>query len=112
MAGRVDQVQVVDLAVSRPVLDPNRLCLDRDPALPLEVHRVEHLGTHFLRVDGAGDLEDAVGQGRLAVVDVGDDREVANVVHRGAEYGDWRAGPGWLARGSCRRRGPTTPCGR
>ncbi len=30
------------------------------------------------RLDGARPLEQAVGEGRLAVVDVGDDREVAN----------------------------------
>ena len=87
MAGRVDQVQVVGLAVCGPVLDPHRLRLDRDPALALEVHRVEQLRLHFLRVDGAGELEDAVGQRRLAVVDVGDDREVADVVH-GRRSGD------------------------
>ena len=87
MAGGVDQVQVVGLPVGGLVLDPHRLRLDRDPALALEVHRVEHLGAHFLRVDGAGDLEDAVGQRRLAVVDVGDDREVADVVHGRAQYG-------------------------
>ena len=91
MAGGVDQVQVVGLPVGGRVLDPHRLGLDRDPALALEVHRVEHLGLHFLRVDGAGELEDAVGQGRLAVVYVGDDREVADVVHRAAEYGEWLA---------------------
>ena len=101
MAGRVDQVQVVGLAVGGPVLDPHRLRLDRDPALALEVHRVEHLGAHLLRVDGPGDLEDAVGQGRLAVVDVGDDREVADVVHGRAEYGE-ALGRRVLSRG----RGP------
>ena len=84
MAGGVDQVQVVGLPVRGPVLDPHRLGLDRDPALALELHRVEHLGPHFLRVDGAGELEDPVGERRLAVVDVGDDREVADVVHRRA----------------------------
>ena len=101
VAGRVDQVQVVGLAVGGRVLDPHRLRLDRDPALALEVHRVEHLRLHFLRVDGAGDLEDAVGQRRLAVVDVGDDREVADVVHR--SRGVWRR----------RRRpaGPVVGCG-
>ncbi len=81
VAGGVDQVQVVGLAVAGRVLDPHRLRLDRDPALALEVHRVEQLSLHFLRVDGAGELEDAVGKRRLAVVDVGDDREVADVVH-------------------------------
>ena len=105
VAGRVDQVQVVGLAVGGLVLDPHRLGLDRDPALALEVHRVEHLGLHFLRVDGAGELEDAVGQGRLAVVDVGDDREVADVVHR--RGGVWRC---VSAGGSCHGRGPRA-CG-
>ena len=88
MAGGVDQVQVVRLTVSGPVLDPYGLGLDRDPALALEVHRVEHLRPHFLRVNGAGELEDAVGQRRLAVVDVGNYREVPDPVHRGAEYGE------------------------
>ena len=116
VAGRVDQVQVVGLAVGGGVLDPHRLRLDRDPPLALEVHRVEHLGLHFLRIDGAGDLEDAVGQGGLAVVDVGDYRKVADVVHR--VVGVWRlafrddGSADRVGRGSCRRRGPTTPCGR
>ena len=47
MAGRVDQVQVVGLAVGGRVLDPHGLRLDRDPALALEVHRVEHLRRIF-----------------------------------------------------------------
>ena len=79
--GRVDQVQVVGLAVRRRVGDPHGLGLDRDPALALEVHRVEHLRHVGARVDGPGELEDAVGERRLAVVDVGDDREVPDPVH-------------------------------
>ena len=79
MAGRVDQVQLVGLPVAGLVEHAHRLRLDRDPALALEVHRVEQLGAHRARVDGVGQLEDAVGQRRLAVVDVGDDREVADV---------------------------------
>ena len=79
MAGRVDEVQLVGLAVARLVEDAHRLGLDRDPALALEVHRVEHLRAHRARVDGLRHLEDAIGQRRLAVVDVGDDREVADV---------------------------------
>ena len=47
VAGRVDQVQVVGLPSAAQVLDPHRLRLDRDPALALEVHRVEHLGAHL-----------------------------------------------------------------
>ena len=79
VAGRVDEVQLVGLAVARRVVDAHRLGLDRDAALALEVHRVEHLGAHRPGVDGLRHLEDAVGQRRLPVVDVGDDREVADV---------------------------------
>ena len=73
VAGRVDQVEDVALPVDADVLG-----LDRDAPLALEIHRVEVLRAHVAGVDGAGDLEDPVGQRRLAVVDVGDDREVAD----------------------------------
>jgi hypothetical protein len=72
-------VQAVQLAVLGGVLHTHRLRLDRDAALALQVHRVEQLRAMVARVDRAGDLEDAVGQGRLPVIDVGDDREVADV---------------------------------
>ena len=53
--------------------------LDRDAALALEVHGVEDLRLHLAGLQGAGELEEAIGQRRLAVVDVRDDREVADV---------------------------------
>ena len=54
--------------------------LDGDAALALEIHRVEDLRLHLARLQGAGDLEKAVRQRRLAVVDVRDDREVSDVL--------------------------------
>ncbi len=81
-----DLVTEVDVARGvdemQPVVPPRHahvLRLDRDPALALEVHRVEVLGAHVAGLDCTGDLEDAIGQRRLAVVDVGDDREIADV---------------------------------
>ena len=53
--------------------------LDRDAALTLKVHAVQHLRGHFTGLQRAGDLEEAVGQRRFAVVDVRDDGEVSNV---------------------------------
>ena len=41
---------------------PHVLGLDRDAPLALEVHRVEVLRAHVAGVDGAGELEDAVGR--------------------------------------------------
>ena len=78
VTGRVDEVQDVVVPVQADVLG-----LDGDPALPLEVHRVEVLRPHVARVDRPGELEDAVGEGRLPVVDVGDDAEVAEPLEPG-----------------------------
>lgn len=55
-----------------------RLRLDRDAALALHVELVEDLAAvGVVGRDGARVLEEAVGQGGLAVVDVRDDAEVA-----------------------------------
>ncbi len=74
VAGRVDEVEDVVLP-----LDADVLRLDRDPPLAFEVHRVEVLLAHVAGLDRSGQLEDAIRERRLAVVDVGDDREVANI---------------------------------
>ena len=83
MAGRVDEVEPVLDAVARDVLQAHRAGLDRDALLALEVHRVEDLARHLARVDGVRQLEDPVRERGLAVVDVGDDREVAQAGLRG-----------------------------
>ena len=80
VAGRVDQVQDV---VLEP--DPDVLGLDGDAPLALEVHGVEVLLAHEPGVDGVGELENAVRQRRLPVVDMADDGEIADEVR--AEHG-------------------------
>ena len=52
---------------------------DRDAALALEVHRVERLFLEIARLDGSRNLEQPIGERRLAVVDVRDDAEIADV---------------------------------
>ena len=68
-------------------VDPHVLGLDGDAPLPLDVHGVEVLLPHEPGVDGSGDLQDAVRQGRLAVVDVADDGEVADALDRDGSGG-------------------------
>ena len=80
VTGRVDEVEAVGQAVVRRVLEPDRAGLDRDALLALQVHRVEDLARHLAGVDRVGQLEQAVRQRRLAVIDVGDDREVAQAL--------------------------------
>ena len=74
VARGVDEVELVHLAVLGGVVHGDGAGLDGDAAFPLDVHVVEDL------VHALGQLEDAVGQGGFAVVDVRDDAEVADVV--------------------------------
>ncbi len=77
VAGRVDQVQLVDLPVER-VIDRDRPGLDGDSALALQVHVVEQLLAKLARRDGARLQEELVGQRALTVIDMGDDREISD----------------------------------
>jgi len=67
----------VVVTIDRP-RQPDVLRLDRDSALTLDIHLVEVLRTHLASVDQPGDLQHPIGEGRLAVVDVRDDAEVAD----------------------------------
>ena len=106
--GRVDQVQLVHAVVGGTEQHPHRLRLDRDAALALEIHRVEQLVAHVAVGHRLGDLQDAIGQRRLAVVDVGDDREVADARER---HRVKRTGASAMRRSRrrCRRLARTPP---
>src|SRR5207245_4343958 len=82
VGGRVDQVEGVLVAVARAVEETDRVGLDRDASLALEIHRVQHLVDGLLGVHRARERQEAVGQRGLAVIDVGDDREVADASQR------------------------------
>ena len=77
--GGVHEVEVIGLAVQRLIGKAHRLRFDGDAAFALDVHGIEHLLLHLARAQPAAHLDQAVGQGRLAVVDVGDDGEVADM---------------------------------
>jgi hypothetical protein len=80
---RVDEVQLVPLPG-----DADGLGLDGDAPFALELHGVEHLRAHLARRDRLGQLEDPVRERRLPVVDVRDDRKVADaaLVHERRWY--------------------------
>ena len=81
VAGRVDQVDEVT-GPGDLVGEAHRLRLDRDAALPLELHRVEHLRAHRTGLERTRAFDQSVRERRLAVVDVGDHGNVANVGDR------------------------------
>jgi two-component system cell cycle response regulator len=57
------------------------LAFDGDPALALDIHGVEDLVLEIPVRDDLGGLDHAVRQGRLAVIDMGDNTEIANIFH-------------------------------
>ncbi len=78
MARRVDDVDLHLAELDRSVLGE-----DRDPLLALEVGRVhDPIGDVLVLPKGAGLPQHRVDERRLAVVDVGDDRDVPEIVAR------------------------------
>ena len=78
VAGRIDQIQNVRLAIARFVIEPDCVRLDRDAALALEVHIIEDLRRHVAAGYRAGEFEQAIRKRRLAVIDMRDDGKIAN----------------------------------
>ena len=79
VAGGIDEVELVGLTVLRLVVQGHAVGLDGDPALALQVHGVQDLGLHFAIGEAAAHLDEAIGQRRLAMVDMGNDGEIADM---------------------------------
>ena len=75
----IDQVEEVLLAILSAILERRGLRLDGDATLALELHRVEHLLGHLAPGKPAAHLDEAIGERRLAMVDVRDDGKVADM---------------------------------
>ena len=78
MAGRIDQVQDVLVAILRFVIKPDGVSFDRNAALTLKIHIVEHLILHVASTDRASQFEQSIGKRRLTVIDMRNDRKIAN----------------------------------
>ena len=78
---RVDDIELIGAAIAGRIAQRHALRLDGDAALPLQIHRIEHLLGHFPFAQTAADLNEAVGERGLAVIDVRDDRKIANMPH-------------------------------
>ena len=80
MTGCVNKVQLVQLAVLAAIVKADGLCLDGDASLAFEIHAVEHLRLHLALAECARVLDETVGDGGFAVVDVGDDGKIADML--------------------------------
>ena len=73
VARRIDQIELIRLAIVGVIGHANGIGLDRDAALALDIHGVEQLRLHVAFVDGMGEFEDTVTDRGLAMVDVRND---------------------------------------
>ncbi len=76
----IDEIQLVQLPVFCMVTHPHRIQLDRNAALAFQIHRVEDLLAHEPLVERPGELDKSVGKRRFAVVDVGDNAEITDMI--------------------------------
>src|SRR3982751_2179094 len=84
VSGRIDEVQHELLAIGELlalvlVKDRHRGGFDGDPAFAFQIHVIEHLVLKLALGDGPGAHKKSIRQRAFAVVDVGDDGEIANL---------------------------------
>ncbi len=76
MPGCIDHVERVSLAVFRPG-HADGLTLNRDTSLAFDIHSIEILGAHVSGFDNSRQLQHPVRQRRLSVINVRNDRKIA-----------------------------------
>ena len=91
----------VDEVIRMPLpWDSHILGLDGDATFAFKVHGIQILGSHVTRLDRTCQFEDAVREGRLAMVNMGNDRKIADFreVHGQYEAYLWAVGVGGVRR--------------
>ena len=75
----VDKIELIHLTVACLVIKRHALGLDGDATLALDIHRIQNLLVHFAVSESTAVLDKTIGQRRLAVIDMGNYREVPDV---------------------------------
>jgi hypothetical protein len=78
----IDQIEHKLLSIFGFVGHLDGVAFDGDSPLPFEVHIIQSLVLHLALSNGSSGLEQPIGQGAFTVVDVGDNAEISNVIHR------------------------------
>ena len=81
MSRSINQVELIHLPIACFIVERGGLRFNGNAALFFNVHRVEHLRTHFAQIQTAAVLDKTVGKRRFTVVDVGNDGEIPYVFH-------------------------------
>lgn len=77
----INEIELIGAAIAGRIVQGYALRLDRNATFPLEVHRIQHLLGHFPLAQAAANLDETISEGRFAVINMGDDRKIANVIH-------------------------------
>ena len=80
MAGCINQVENISLAILRLIVQPDSLCLDGNATLAFNIHIVEHLLGHVTQGNGIRILNQAVSESRFPMVNMGNNRKIPNFV--------------------------------
>ena len=80
MARGINKVQLILFAIAVGIFKSDALCLDRYAALALKVHRIQHLLGHLAVTQASAHLDKTISQRGLAVIDMGDDRKIADAL--------------------------------
>ena len=100
MTWSIDHVQDIFLAINaRAPWQTDCLRLNSDSAFAFNIHSIEILGAHIALLYDFSDAQHAIGECRFAVIDVGNDAEIANLrrvgcgrLRRFSEWYRWHVG--------------------
>ena len=79
MTWRIDNIQLVRLAVIGFVHERYALRLDSNTPFAFDIHGIENLFRHFAVCQAPAHLDKTIGQRRFAVIDMGNNREIPDV---------------------------------
>ena len=70
MAGRIDKIELVGLAIFGRVFELNSLGLDGDSTFTLKFHGIQHLLLHFTIRQSTTCLDQPIRQGRFSMINM------------------------------------------
>ena len=79
MARCIDDIELVCLAALSLIVQRDALRLYSDSSLPLDIHGVEDLSSHFAIAKSTTVLDKSICKRRFPMINMGNDREIADI---------------------------------
>ena len=81
MFRRINEVQVIDLSITRLIIEGNTLRLDSDTAFTLDIHRIKDLRLHLPGSQTTINLNKTASARRITMLNMGDEGEIREILH-------------------------------